>query len=192
MKIPSCRIWSILRRIHRRVSSHIIHATKYLLYFYYTEKILEKMTYMPQEGKVLYGDARDMKVYDALDFPALLSCHITGRWERRVVAYGYCLPPIFQGSLLPPGGSNKSRGMRKKQEIAGEPQVIEPVLYPKGITNAQIIDLALVHPQRLTGKDGRNGFRKSGVRIRFCVQSAEKKWGTKFLPGEFFSGKISE
>jgi len=25
-------------------------------------------------------------------------------------------------------------------------------------------------------KNGHSGFRKSGVRIRFCVQSAEKKW----------------
>jgi len=46
------------------------------------------------------------------------------RYERQ---YGYCLPPIFVQ-----GGSNKSRGMRKKQETSQELQVIEPVLYPKG------------------------------------------------------------
>jgi len=38
---------------------------------------LEKMTYVPQEGKVVYGDSVDTKTYDALDFLALLSCHIT-------------------------------------------------------------------------------------------------------------------
>ena len=35
------------------------------------------MTYVPQEGKVVYGDSVDTKTYDALDFLALLSCHIT-------------------------------------------------------------------------------------------------------------------
>jgi len=69
---------------------------------------LEKMTYVPQEGKVQYGDARDMKVYDALDFLALLSCHITGRWERRVIAYGYW--------------SNKSRGMTSGRFRSALPQ----------------------------------------------------------------------
>ena len=49
---------------------------------------LEKMTYLPHEGKVLYGDSTDTKVYDTLDFLALLSCHITDRWERRVIACG--------------------------------------------------------------------------------------------------------
>ncbi|GEM_PF-2710964 len=39
--------------------------------------------------KVIYGDSPDTKVYDALDFLALLSCRITDRWERRVIAYGY-------------------------------------------------------------------------------------------------------
>jgi hypothetical protein len=62
------------------------------------------MSYVSQEGKILYGDSPDTKVYDALDFLALLSCHINDRWERRVIAYGYCLPPIFQGSLLPHRG----------------------------------------------------------------------------------------
>ena len=38
---------------------------------------LEKMTYVPQEGKIYYGDASDTKVYDALEFLALLCCHIT-------------------------------------------------------------------------------------------------------------------
>ena len=79
---------------------------------------LEKMTYLPQEGKVLYGDSVNIRLYEALDFLALLSCHITDRWERRVIAYGYW--------------SNKSRGMRKKQEASDELEIIEPVLYPKG------------------------------------------------------------
>jgi hypothetical protein len=50
---------------------------------------LEKMSYASQEGKILYGDSPDMKVYDALDFLALLSCHITDRWDRRAIAYGF-------------------------------------------------------------------------------------------------------
>ncbi|MGV8118384.1 MAG: hypothetical protein AB2L14_01340 [Candidatus Xenobiia bacterium LiM19] len=80
-----------------------------------------------QSDRMHLGGHADAKVYDALDFLALLSCHITDRWERRVIAYGYCLPPIFVQ-----GGSNKSRGMRKKQETSQELQVIEPVLYPEG------------------------------------------------------------
>ena len=54
---------------------------------------LEKMTYVPQQGKVVYGDSVDTKAYDALDFLALLSCHITDRWERRVIPYGFWPAP---------------------------------------------------------------------------------------------------
>ncbi len=78
---------------------------------------LEKMTYLPREGKILYGDASDTKSYEPLDFLALLSCHITDRWERRVIPYGFW--------------SNKSRGMRKKQETSEEVQIIEPKLSSK-------------------------------------------------------------
>jgi hypothetical protein len=83
---------------------------------------LEKMTYVPQQGKVVYGNSGnsvDTKTYDALDFLALLSCHITDRWERRVIPYGFW--------------SNKSRGIRKKQEqeTSEEVQIREPVLSSK-------------------------------------------------------------
>jgi hypothetical protein len=71
-----------------------------------------------KEGKIIYGESHNAKVYDdPLDFLALLSCHITDRWERRVIPYGFW--------------SNKSRGMRKKQEASEEVHIIEPVLSSK-------------------------------------------------------------
>jgi len=40
---------------------------------------LEKMSYDCTEGKVIYGESHNAKVYTPLDFLALLSCHITDR-----------------------------------------------------------------------------------------------------------------
>jgi len=63
---------------------------------------LEKMRYLPEEGKVIYGNfTGEKKSYDALDFLALLSSHITNRYEHRVIYYGLCLPP--EGGLQEPG-----------------------------------------------------------------------------------------
>ena len=45
---------------------------------------LEKMTYVPQEGKVVYGDSVDTKAYAALDFLALLS---TKAYRRKWAAW---------------------------------------------------------------------------------------------------------
>ncbi|MHC9543284.1 MAG: hypothetical protein AB9903_27550 [Vulcanimicrobiota bacterium] len=63
------------------------------------EDVVERLTNWTHSGfNIHIGnliDSTDTKAYDALDFLALLSCHITDRWERRVIAYGYCLPPIF-------------------------------------------------------------------------------------------------
>ncbi len=54
---------------------------------------LEKMSYDSTEGKIVYGEPHNAKVYDdPLDFLALISCHITERWEHRVIPYGFCLP----------------------------------------------------------------------------------------------------
>ena len=37
----------------------------------------------------MYGNASDTKSYEPHDFLALLSCHKTDRWERRVIPYGF-------------------------------------------------------------------------------------------------------
>jgi len=68
----------------------------------------ERMVYIPAEAsdditaKVVYTskDRESRKTFNALDWPARLVTHITGRYEQTVRYYGYY--------------SNKSRGMRKK------------------------------------------------------------------------------
>lgn len=76
-----------------------------------------KMTYIPEEGKVIYGNPNGKKIeYDALDFLALAASHIPNRFENRILYYGYW--------------SKKSIGMRKKEEssLGEEHNIIKPTL----------------------------------------------------------------
>ena len=59
------------------------------------------MTYVPEEGQVLYQskDGKQQKVFDALEWLAAMCSHVPNKGEQMVRYYGY---------------SNKSRGMRKK------------------------------------------------------------------------------
>ena len=62
------------------------------------------MTYLPEKGKVIYGDLNgERKIYDALDFLALFASHISGRYQHQVIYYGFCLPP--QGGQASQGES---------------------------------------------------------------------------------------
>ncbi|MDQ7826882.1 MAG: transposase [Candidatus Eremiobacteraeota bacterium] len=79
---------------------------------------LSKMSYKRDEGKVVYGNqGGEKRVFEALDFLALVSSHIPDRFENRILYYGYW--------------SKKSRGLRKKREeelSAKELTVAEPSL----------------------------------------------------------------
>jgi hypothetical protein len=49
---------------------------------------LDKLTYLPDEGKVLYGPRSDRKTFHPLDFLAELTQHIPEHYEHRVHHYG--------------------------------------------------------------------------------------------------------
>ena len=64
----------------------------------------ERMTYIPEESKVIYQskDGKDEKVFDALEWLAAMCSHVPNKGEQMVRYYGYY--------------SNVSRGKRKKQD----------------------------------------------------------------------------
>lgn len=51
----------------------------------------ERMTYLPEESKVVYGskDGKDEKVFDALEWLAIMSSHVPDKGEQMVRYYGY-------------------------------------------------------------------------------------------------------
>jgi hypothetical protein len=67
----------------------------------------ERMTYLPEESKVIYEskDAQKEKVFDALEWLAAMSSHVPDKGEQMVRYYGYY--------------SNVSRGKRKKRNQDG-------------------------------------------------------------------------
>ena len=83
------------KEIRERAAAYLIHPAI----------SLEKMRYLPEEGRVVYGDRRASKSFNALDFLAMAVSHIPDKNERRIAYYGWW--------------SNKTRGMRKKTESAG-------------------------------------------------------------------------
>jgi hypothetical protein len=71
------------------------------------------MTYKRDEGKVVYGNpGREKRVFEAMDFLALLASHIPDKFENRILYYGFCLPS--------PGGSGTGRSFHEGgEEIPG-------------------------------------------------------------------------
>jgi hypothetical protein len=65
----------------------------------------ERMSYIPEESKVLYQskDGRKENVFDALEWLATMCSHVPNKGEQIVRYYGYY--------------SNVSRGKRKKQDL---------------------------------------------------------------------------
>jgi len=63
----------------------------------------ERMTYLPDESKVLYRsrDGKNEKTFDALEWLAAMCSHVPNKGEQMVRYYGYY--------------SNVSRGKRKKE-----------------------------------------------------------------------------
>jgi len=75
----------------------------------------ERMTYVPEESKVIYQskDGKQEKAFDALEWLAAMCSHIPNKGEQMVRYYGYY--------------SNVSRGRRKKgNRDALIPSVLEP------------------------------------------------------------------
>ena len=75
----------------------------------------ERMTYIPEESKVLYQskDGKKEKVFDALEWLAAMCSHVPNKGEQMVRYYGYC--------------SNVSRGKRQKENQDGLiPYILEP------------------------------------------------------------------
>ena len=79
----------------------------------------ERMTYIPEESKVSYQskDAKDEKIFDALEWLAAMCSHVPNKGEQMVRYYGYY--------------SNVSRGKRKKHN---QDEWIPCILEPEGPT----------------------------------------------------------
>ena len=75
----------------------------------------ERMTYIPEEAKVLYRskDGNKEKVFDALEWLAAMCSHVPNKGEQMVRYYGHY--------------SNVSRGKRKMQN---QDELIPPILEP--------------------------------------------------------------
>jgi hypothetical protein len=75
----------------------------------------ERMTYIPEESKVLYQskDGKEEKAFDALEWLAAMCSHVPNKGEQMVRCYGYY--------------SNVSRGKRKMlDQDALIPSILEP------------------------------------------------------------------
>jgi len=75
----------------------------------------ERMTYIPEESKVIYQskDGKDEKVFDSLEWLAAMTSHVPNKGEQMVRYYGYY--------------SNVSRGSRHKENQDGLiPCILEP------------------------------------------------------------------
>jgi len=102
----------------------------------------ERITYLPEESKVIYQskDAQKEKVFDALEWLAAMSSHVPDKGEQMVRYYGYC--------------SNVSRGKRKKQS---QDEWIPCILEPEGSSKEYRLTLlsigraqgpgTFIHPQ---------------------------------------------
>lgn len=75
----------------------------------------ERMTYLPEESKVIYEskDGKEEKVFDALDWLAAMTSHVPNKGEQMVRYYGHY--------------SNASRGLRQKKNLDDLiPSILEP------------------------------------------------------------------
>ena len=64
----------------------------------------ERMTYLPEESKVIYQskDGKEDRVFNALEWLAVMCSHVPNKGEQMVRYYGYY--------------SNVTRGKRKKND----------------------------------------------------------------------------
>jgi hypothetical protein len=90
------------------------HLARYIIRASFSQ---ERMTYLPEESKVIYEskDGKKEKAFDALEWLAAMSSHVPDKGEQMVRYYGYY--------------SNVSRGKRKKQD---QHEWIPCILEPEG------------------------------------------------------------
>jgi len=81
----------------------------------------ERMTYFPEDSKVVYRskDGKEEKIFDALDWLASMCSHLPNKGEQMVRYYGYF--------------SNVSRGKRKKND---QDELIPSILESDGSSKA--------------------------------------------------------
>ena len=81
----------------------------------------ERMTYFPQDSKVVYRskNGKEDKIFDALEWLAAMCSHVPNKGEQMVRYYGYY--------------SNVSRGKRKKQNLD---DIVPSILQPEGSSKA--------------------------------------------------------
>ena len=75
----------------------------------------ERMTYLPEESKVIYEskDGKEEKVFDALDWLAAMTSHVPNKGKQMVRYYGHY--------------RNVSRGLRQKKNLDDLiPSILEP------------------------------------------------------------------
>ena len=77
----------------------------------------ERMTYIPDESKVVYKskDTKEEKIFDALEWLAAMCSHVPNKGEQMVLYYGYY--------------SSVARGKRKKND---QDELIPSILEPYG------------------------------------------------------------
>jgi hypothetical protein len=98
-------------RIHPREEDAMENLARYIIRASFSQ---ERMTYIPEESKVVYQskDGKQQKAFNALAWLAAMSCHIPDTGEQMVRYYGYY--------------SNVCRGRRQKENHHGMiPYIIE-------------------------------------------------------------------
>ncbi len=91
-------------RIHPRDEEVMENLTRYIIRASFSQ---DRMTYIQEEAKVVYQskDAKDHKLFDALEWLAAMCSHVPNKGEQMVRYYGHY--------------SNVSRGRRKKENQDG-------------------------------------------------------------------------
>ena len=101
-------------RISPKDDTAMEHLARYIIRASFSQ---ERMTYLDQEGKVVYmaKDGKKTKIFPAMEWPAAMCTHIPNRGEQMVRSYGYY--------------SNVLRGKRQKE---GRDEVIPCILESQG------------------------------------------------------------
>ena len=101
-------------RIQPREQEAMENLARYIIRASFSQ---ERMTYFPEESKVIYQskDGKQEKVFDALEWLAAMCTHVPNKGEQMVRYYGYY--------------SNVSRGKRKKSD---QDELIPSILEPDG------------------------------------------------------------
>jgi hypothetical protein len=99
-------------RIQPREQEAMENLARYIIRASFSQ---ERMTYFPEESKVIYQskDGKQEKVFDALEWLAAMCTHVPNKGEQMVRYYGYY--------------SNVSRGKRKKSD---QDELIPSILEP--------------------------------------------------------------